>query len=254
MIRFSTVFDRIISMVEALSHNQCLSPFDRWEAIVQSMFESFWSLRSYCTINVWVLSTVEKLSYRLCLSPLNSWEAIVQLMFESSQWLKTYRTAYVWVLSMIESLLYSLCLSLLNGWKPIVQLMFESSQWLKTYRTAYVWVFSMVENLPYSLCLSLLNGWKPISCSLCVWVSSMVESLSNRGYEPSSWLKAVQIGCAWVFPIIVTFILILLSPLFHIPWNGLMLFSTLTFFINHEADVCHQEGYDRLQRLLYFVG
>ena len=175
------------------------------------MFESFWSLRSYCTINVWVLSTVEKLSYSLCLSPL-------------------------------------------NGWKPIVRLMFEFSQWLKAYCTAYAWVFSMVENLSCSLCLSLLNGWKPISCSLCVWVSSMVESLSNRGYEPSSWLKAVQIGCAWVFPIIVTFILILLSPLFHIPWNGLMLFSTLTFFINHEADVCHQEGYDRLQRLLYFVG
>ena len=145
-------------------------------------------------------------------------------MFESSQWLRSYRTGYVWVLSMVENLSYGLCLILLNGWKPTVQLMFESSQWLKAYRVAYV------------------------------WVSLMVESLSNRGYEPSSWLKAVQIGCAWVFSIIVTFILILLSPLFHIPWNGSMLFSTLTFFINHEADVCHQEGYDRLQRLPYFVG
>ena len=120
MICFSTVFDRIISMVEALSHNQCLSPFDRWEVIVQSMFESFRPLRG--------------LSYRLCLSPLNGWKSIVWLMFDSSQWLKTYRTAYVWVFSMVENLSYCLCLSLLNSWKPIVLLMFESPQWLKAYR------------------------------------------------------------------------------------------------------------------------
>lgn len=198
--------------------------FSLWFAFPQYLIESSLWLRLSHIINVWVLSIVEKLSYNQCLSPFDRWEAIVQVMFESSQWLRSYRTGYVWVLSMVENLSYGLCLILLNGWKPTVQLMFESSQWLKTYCTAYV------------------------------WVSSMVESLSNRGYEPSLWLKAVQIGCAWVFPIIVTFILILLSPLSHISWNGSMLFSTLTFFINHEADVCHQEGYDRLQRLPYFVG